>query len=181
MDRRAFLTASTLGLASLRFGPALKASTGPGVPAATLAKPAKSTVLFFLCGGASHIDMWDMKPEAPLEFRGEFKPIPTNVPGIQIGHARRKASANLPWQGDDHIPEGDPRAWTPIAPSAVAFGAHLLGNPEMLEQGQIGRQQRFADVREFGEVGSTHVNGSSEVSIEGRRGTGFARPLAPPH
>ena len=38
------------------------------------------------------------------------------VPGIQIGHAGRKASANLPWEGDDHIPEGDPRGWTPIAP-----------------------------------------------------------------
>ena len=84
MDRRAFLTASTLGLASLRFGPALRASTGPAVPAATLAKPAKSTVLFFLCGGASHIDMWDMKPEAPLEFRGEFKPIRTTGADIRL-------------------------------------------------------------------------------------------------
>jgi hypothetical protein len=84
MDRRAFLTASTLGLTSLRFGPALRASTGPGVPAATLAKPAKSTVLFFLCGGASHIDMWDMKPEAPLEFRGEFKPIRTTGDDIRL-------------------------------------------------------------------------------------------------
>jgi hypothetical protein len=34
-------------------------------------------VLFFLCGGSSHIDMWDMKPDAPLEYRGEFKPIRT--------------------------------------------------------------------------------------------------------
>src|SRR5919109_372242 len=40
------------------------------------------------------------------------------VPGIQIAHAGRKASANRPWEGDDHIPEGDPRAWQPIAPSA---------------------------------------------------------------
>lgn len=84
MDRRAFLTASTAGLASLRFGPGLRASTGPGVPAATLAKPAKSTVLFFLCGGASHIDMWDMKPEAPLEYRGEFKPIRTTGEDIRL-------------------------------------------------------------------------------------------------
>jgi len=84
MDRRAFLTASTLGLASLRFGPALRASTGPGVPAATLANPAKSTVLFFLCGGASHIDMWDMKPDAPSEFRGTFNPINTNLNGLQV-------------------------------------------------------------------------------------------------
>ncbi|MCE2695586.1 MAG: DUF1501 domain-containing protein, partial [Verrucomicrobiaceae bacterium] len=77
MDRRAFLTASTMGLASLGFKGGVRASTGPAVASPTLAKPAKSTVLFFLCGGASHIDMWDMKPDAPLEYRGEFKPIRT--------------------------------------------------------------------------------------------------------
>ncbi|MFM7604296.1 MAG: DUF1501 domain-containing protein [Prosthecobacter sp.] len=77
MDRRAFLTASTAGLASLGFKGGTLASTAPAVVLPTLAKPAKSTVLFFLCGGSSHIDMWDMKPNAPLEYRGEFKPIRT--------------------------------------------------------------------------------------------------------
>jgi hypothetical protein len=38
-----------------------------------------------LPGGPSHIDMYDLKPDAPVEVRGEFKPIATNVPGIQIG------------------------------------------------------------------------------------------------
>src|SRR3712207_230407 len=37
------------------------------------------------------------------------------VPGIQIGHAGRKASANRPWEGDDHIPNDDPRGWQTIA------------------------------------------------------------------
>ncbi len=77
LDRRAFLTASTMGLASLGFRGAARASTSYTTPQPVLAKPAKSTVLFFLCGGASHIDIWDMKPEAPLEFRGEFKPMRT--------------------------------------------------------------------------------------------------------
>jgi hypothetical protein len=45
---------------------------------------AKSCILIFLFGGPSQIDLFDMKPDAPLEFRGEFKPIDTNVPGIQI-------------------------------------------------------------------------------------------------
>ena len=36
---------------------------------------ARSTILFFLCGGASHIDTWDMKPDAPAEYRGPFQPI----------------------------------------------------------------------------------------------------------
>ena len=47
-------------------------------------KPAKSTILFFLCGGSSHVDMWDMKPEAPIEYRGPFRPIKTTAPDIDI-------------------------------------------------------------------------------------------------
>lgn len=44
----------------------------------------KSIIMIYLPGGASHIDMYDMKPEAPAEYRGEFSPIATNVPGIQV-------------------------------------------------------------------------------------------------
>jgi len=47
------------------------------------------------------------------------------VAGIQIAHAGRKASANRPWEGDDHIPANDPRGWETISPSAVAFGGDL--------------------------------------------------------
>ncbi|SEK61368.1 2,4-dienoyl-CoA reductase [Roseateles sp. YR242] len=61
------------------------------------------------------------------------------VAGIQIGHAGRKASANLPWQGDDHIPAGDPRAWTTVAPSAVAFGKHLPRVPQAMTTQDIAR------------------------------------------
>ena len=43
---------------------------------------AKSCILIYLFGGPSHIDIWDMKPAAPPEIRGEFKPRSTNVPGI---------------------------------------------------------------------------------------------------
>ena len=51
-----------------------------------------SVILLWLAGGPSHIDMYDLKPNAPAEFRGEFKPIPTNVAGIQIGeHLPRQA------------------------------------------------------------------------------------------
>ena len=44
----------------------------------------KSVVMIYLPGGPSHIDMYDLKPDAPSEFRGEFKPIQTNVTGVQI-------------------------------------------------------------------------------------------------
>ncbi len=64
------------------------------------------------------------------------------VPGIQIGHAGRKASANRPWEGDDHIPEGDPHGWQPIAPSAVAFGANLPRVPKAMSLEDIARVQK---------------------------------------
>ncbi len=47
---------------------------------------AKACIFFMLEGGPSHIDMWDLKPEAPKEIRGPFQPISTKVPGIQIGN-----------------------------------------------------------------------------------------------
>src|SRR5437588_624033 len=45
---------------------------------------AKSVIMLFLQGGPSHIDIWDPKPDAPSNIRGEFKPIKTKVPGIQF-------------------------------------------------------------------------------------------------
>jgi 2,4-dienoyl-CoA reductase-like NADH-dependent reductase (Old Yellow Enzyme family) len=61
------------------------------------------------------------------------------VPGIQIGHAGRKASANKPWEGDDHIPNGDPRGWQTISPSAIAFGGKLDKVPAAMTLADIAR------------------------------------------
>ena len=44
----------------------------------------KAAIMIYLPGGPSHMDMYDLKPNAPAEFRGEFKPIDTNVAGVQI-------------------------------------------------------------------------------------------------
>ena len=61
------------------------------------------------------------------------------VAGIQIGHAGRKASANLPWEGDDHLPADDPRAWETIAPSPVAYGEALPRVPREMTRADIVR------------------------------------------
>ena len=61
------------------------------------------------------------------------------VPGIQIGHAGRKASSNRPWEGDDHIAVDDPRGWQTIAPSAIAFGANLPKVPQAMTLQDIER------------------------------------------
>src|SRR5688572_22061126 len=80
LHRRDFLTVGAFGagltLANLLRGQARAAGTSAARP--------KSAIMVYLSGGPSHIDMYDLKPEAPAEFRGEFKPIPTNVPGVQI-------------------------------------------------------------------------------------------------
>src|SRR5437763_691749 len=73
IDRRAFLVASTLGLAGLS-----RADANPG------RRIAKSTILIWLSGGASHIDTWDMKPTAVAEYRGPFRPIATRTPGMVL-------------------------------------------------------------------------------------------------
>ncbi|MFZ4288213.1 NADH:flavin oxidoreductase/NADH oxidase [Variovorax sp. HJSM1_2] len=62
-----------------------------------------------------------------------------SVPGIQIAHAGRKASANRPWEGDDHIAEGDARGWETLAPSAVAYGSNLPKLPKAMTQEDIHR------------------------------------------
>ena len=68
------------------------------------------------------------------------------VPGIQIAHAGRKASANRPWEGDDHIPDGDARGWQTIAPSAIAFGGGLPKVPRAMDLDDIARvKQNFVD------------------------------------
>ena len=61
------------------------------------------------------------------------------VPGLQIAHAGRKASANRPWEGDDHMKPDDPRAWQPIGPSAIAFGANLPRVPTAMTRDDIAR------------------------------------------
>jgi len=81
-SRRSFLVASATGLAG-----SLWANSSPAADVGDLAlgrKHAKSTILFFLCGGSSHIDMWDLKPKAPREIRGPFEPIETTAPGVRI-------------------------------------------------------------------------------------------------
>ena len=69
-----------------------------------------------------------------------------SVPGIQIAHAGRKASANRPWEGDDHIADGDARGWQTIAPSAIAFGGGLPKVPRAMDLDDIARvKQNFVD------------------------------------
>src|SRR5207302_1231056 len=82
ISRRNFLQIGAFG-AGLTLADVLRARAA--TPAAgTQQTSQKSAIMIYLPGGPSHMDMYDLKPEAPAEFRGEFKPIQTNVPGVQI-------------------------------------------------------------------------------------------------
>src|SRR5579872_3374162 len=86
LNRRNFLKIGAFG-AGLTLAGMLRAQSasaaGRGSAAAT-STSRKSAIMIYLPGGPSHMDMYDLKPEAPMEFRGEFKPIATNVTGVQI-------------------------------------------------------------------------------------------------
>src|SRR5262245_29696909 len=84
VSRRSFLKIGMLGLGatSLSLADILRAEARTGVR-----RSHKAVINIFLGGGPPHQDMWEIKTEAPKEIRGEFKPIATAVPGIQIGEA----------------------------------------------------------------------------------------------
>jgi len=126
-DRRAFLLAGGLSCfgadiaGSAMACAAERAARGEGVAAAGeigsgRRKIAKSAIMIWLSGGASHIDTWDMKPNAPLEYRGEFHPVATSAPGIELcehlPHLAKQAHhlAVVRSLGDFHRGTGDHHA-----------------------------------------------------------------------
>lgn len=139
VPRRAVLRAGALAVGGLTCGLTevlrLRAeSPGPG------RRRQKSVIMIYLHGGPSQLDMYDMKPEAPVEYRGEFSPIRTNVPGmeicelmplqakiadkfailrgVQMGafHSGNEFYSGSPWQEF-------PRASVPGVPRRPAFGS----------------------------------------------------------
>lgn len=81
VSRRAMLRAGSLALGGLTLADMLRTRAHGQAPASGR----KSVILVWQAGGPSHIDLYDPKPNAPAEIRGEFKPISTAVPGLQIG------------------------------------------------------------------------------------------------
>jgi hypothetical protein len=83
-SRREFLRIGGLAVGGLSLPTLLASGTGGLRPPLAKAK-AKSCLLIFMDGGPSHLELWDLKPEAPLEVRGEFRPIKSSVPGVTVG------------------------------------------------------------------------------------------------
>jgi hypothetical protein len=81
IDRRSFLQVGVAGMASVGLPELLRAKAAPA-PSST--GKDTSVILIWLDGGPGHMDMYDMKPDAPAEYRGLWKPIRTRVPGFDI-------------------------------------------------------------------------------------------------
>ena len=125
LSRRNFLRVGSLGLGGLMLGDLLRLRAEESAPRA------KSIIMVLLIGGPSHIDMYDMKPDAPVEVRGEFSPIRTNVPGMDIcEHMPRQARIadkltiirNMKFTGDNHSGEQLTTGWRsgkPLRPAGA--------------------------------------------------------------
>jgi hypothetical protein len=83
LNRRQALIASGLGTLSLGMPGVVMGSDKVNASGQAVASE-KSCIFILLCGGPSHVDTWDMKPDAPLDYRGPYEPISTKVPGMLI-------------------------------------------------------------------------------------------------
>jgi hypothetical protein len=81
LSRRSFLKVGALTVGGLTLADVLRLKAQGAVDAGA---SGKAIIMVYLNGGPSHIDLYDMKPEAPVEYRGEFKPIKTNVSGMHL-------------------------------------------------------------------------------------------------
>jgi hypothetical protein len=144
LNRRNFLKIGAFGagltLAELLRARALAGKTG-GKPASN-----KAAIMIYLPGGPSHMDMYDLKPDAPKEFKGEFNPIATNVTGVQI-------CEHMPLQAKMF----DKLA---VVRSIVSVDEH---SDSLVMTGYPERDNRTANHPSFGSVVSKLRGGSGEV------------------
>ncbi|MCC6418661.1 MAG: DUF1501 domain-containing protein [Gemmataceae bacterium] len=171
MSRRNFLQIGAFG-AGLTLADMLRLRS-EAARTGTRPTSAKSVIMVYLPGGPSHMDMYDLKPDAPAEFRGEFRPIQTNVPGVQIC---------------EHFPQ-QARMWDKLAclRSIVSVDEH---SDSLVMTGYSNRENTTAHHPSFGSVVSRVRSNSGDmppfVSLRGMsRGTepGFLgiqhRPFTP--
>jgi hypothetical protein len=97
INRRTFLRIGALGVGAttLSLADIFRAEARASNDGQSSGSRHKAVINIFLGGGPPHQDMWDLKPDAPSEIRGEFKPIATAVPGLQIGETFPQIAARM--------------------------------------------------------------------------------------
>src|SRR5262245_14709202 len=132
LSRRDFLTVGSLGLTGITLADLLRLKAQGAVHARG---SHKAVIMVFLNGGPPQLDMYDMKPDAPQEFRGPYRPIKTTVPGMEISElmplqakiadklAIIRGHQTSTEHGDRSIFHGQP--WSPVAnaPRRPTFGS----------------------------------------------------------
>lgn len=145
INRRNFLRIGAFG-AGLSLADMLRLQASASSTPSLATPKLKSAIMIYLPGGPSHMDMYDLKPEAPAEFRGEFKPIPTNVPGVQI-------CEHFPMQA---------KMWDKLAVvrSLVSVDEH---SDSLVMTGYSENTNRIQHHPSFGSVVSRIRNGQSDI------------------
>ncbi|MFN0207304.1 MAG: DUF1501 domain-containing protein [Planctomycetota bacterium] len=96
IKRRELLRIGAIGAGGLSLARALELIETIPLAARLYRKPAKSVIMIWLDGGASHIDTFDPKPGAPEEVRGAWGSVPTPLPGVHFGQGLEKLASLLP-------------------------------------------------------------------------------------
>jgi uncharacterized protein (DUF1501 family) len=145
-SRREFLRAGLTGFSTLGFAELLRQRAALAAP--TRAAAPTAVILVWLRGGASHLETFDPKPEAPMEFRGPFSAIDTNVPGIRVSELLPRLSKiadryallrSVAHTGGGHpagslqVLAGDPDPQdkiTPVLPDWMSIASYLRRDPQ---------------------------------------------------
>src|SRR5262245_7222311 len=167
VSRRSFLRAGGLALGGLALSDFLRLKAEGAV---TPVGRGKSVIMICLGGGPSHVDMYDMKPDAPAEIRGEFRPIKSNVPGMDLCELLPRQAKiadkfavvrTATWQEPDHQPieifTGFPkRERRPSFGSYVSRLAHTCDTALPKFVSLKGDDQEIAEAEQPLWVGSQH-------------------------
>ena len=97
VSRREALQVGALGIGGLTLADVLRAEAVSGQ------RSHKAIIMIYMCGAPSHQDMYDLKMDAPSEIRGEFRPVPTNVSGIEICEHMPRVAANMDTVSYTHL------------------------------------------------------------------------------
>ena len=166
--RRDFLTVGALTPLGVSLSGLLQQET-----AANTSRRPKSCILLWMLGGPSHIDMYDLKPDAPTEIRGELNPIQTRIPGIELGELMPNMARSMDkfslirsmysytashGKGDHHLLSG--RKYTndfypPSFGSVLAWQAEARQRTSVPSYVQIGHMQstNFGEQAKAGALG----------------------------
>jgi len=167
VSRRSFLRIGAAGVAGLSLTDLLRADAGTNA-----AGPRRSVISIYLGGGPTHLDTFDLKPDAPKEFRGEFRPIATKAPGVEIcellprlaSHGDRFALIrSIRGLRDEHSPRQSDSGWSEQdlrniggRPGLGAVLSKVFGPSSQTAQGTTPTNVDLSGWTSAGFLGQTH-------------------------